>query len=206
MGLLLRPEEEVCPPLAPACHPPQHPSLPLLVGSKVCRRRAERFRAVPELRGAHPDVPLLPAGSLRPLPEALPLVEEVPHHHPARAVRPRFLPRTAAAHLHVRLPSGCILDVRRHRSPVLHSLHGLLQTGVLQEEVDSEGGQERQLGRVERTSSSGERGTGERTHGSSGKQRNGPQATQVGLTRYQHYCMEEHSLEALTTMTVFEYL
>merc|ERR1712203_331391 len=109
--LLLRPQEEVCPPLSPACHPPQHPSVPLLVGSKVCRRRAERFRAVPELRGAHPDVPLLPAGSLRPLPEALPLVEEVPHHHPARAVCPRFLPRTAAAHLHLRLPSGCILDV-----------------------------------------------------------------------------------------------
>merc|ERR1719460_1018062 len=138
--------------------------------------------------------------------ERLESVEEVPHHHPARAVRPRLLPRSPAAHLHVRLSSGCILDVRRHRSPVLHSLHGLLQTGVLQEEVNSEGGQERELGRVERPSRNGERGTGERTHGSSGKQRNGPQATQVGLSRYQHYCMEEHSLEALTTMTVFEYL
>merc|ERR1712037_557327 len=164
--LFLRPEEKVCPPLPPACHPPQHPPLPLLVGPKVCRRRPERFRPVPELWGAHLDVP----------------------------------------HLHVRLPSGCILDVRRHRSPVLHSLHGLLQTGVLQEEVNSEGGQERELRRVERTSSSGERASGERTHGSLGKQRNRPQATQAGLSRYQHYCMEEHSLEALTTMTVFEYL
>merc|ERR1712037_611991 len=158
--LLLRPEEKVCPPLPPACHPPQHPPLPLLVGPKVCRRRPERFRSVPELWGAHPDVSLLPAGSLWPLPEALPLVEEVPHHHPARAVRPRFLPRPPAAHLHVRLPSGCILDVRRHWSPVLHSLHGLLQTGVLQEEVNSEGGQERELGRVERPSRNGELANG----------------------------------------------
>merc|ERR1711997_1132310 len=108
------------PPLAFARHPPQHPPLPLLVGPKVRRRRPKWFWAVLELWGSHPDVPLLPSGGLRPLPEAVPLVEEVPHHHPARAVRPGLLPRTPTAHIYVRLPSGRILDVCRHRGPVLH--------------------------------------------------------------------------------------
>merc|ERR1712107_934074 len=152
---------------------------------------------------AHLDVPLLPAGRLRTRPEALPLVEEVPHHHPAGAVRHGLLPRPPAADIHLRLSSGSVVDVRGHRGSVLHPLHGLLQTGLLEEEVGGEGGQERQL-----RPGDGERAGGQRAHEHPRQRRgDGHQATQVGLNRlYQHYCMEEHSLEALTTMTVFEYL
>ena len=75
--------------------------------------------------------------------------------------------------------------------------------GLLEEEVGGEGGQERQL-----RPGDGERAAGQRAHEHPRqRRRDGHQATQVGLNRlYQHYCMEEHSLEALTTMTVFEYL